>query len=122
MQQNEPLVPDDQEMGDPIDAPVDDDADNQPELPEDPPGFHPRRSTRERRPSTRYPSSEYVTFTDGYVTLTDRGEPECYEEAMEGDDNKKWFDAMQDEMKSLHDNQTFELVKLPKGNKALQNR
>ena len=86
------------------------------------PGFYPRRSTRERRPSTRYPSNEYVTFTDGYVTLTDGGEPECYAEAMEGDDNKKWFDAMQDEMKSLHDNQTFELVKLPKRKKASQNR
>jgi len=29
---------------------------------------------------------------------------------------------MQDEMQSLHDNQTFDLVKLPKGESALQNR
>ena len=29
---------------------------------------------------------------------------------------------MQDEMKSLYDNHTFDLVKLPKGKKALENR
>lgn len=59
---------------------------------------------------------------DDYVTLTDGGEPECYDEAMESDEKKKWLDAMQDEMKSLHDNHTFDLVKLPKGKKALENR
>ena len=32
-----------------------------------------RRSTRERHPSTRYPSSEYIL-------LTDKGEPEYYQE------------------------------------------
>ena len=32
-----------------------------------------RRSTRKRRPSTRYPSSEYIL-------LTDEGEPECFQE------------------------------------------
>ena len=37
------------------------------------------------------------------------------EEVM-GDENKmKWVDVMQDEMKSLHENHSFELVKLPKG-------
>ena len=33
------------------------------------------RSTRERRPSIRYPPHEYVM-------LTDEGEPKCFEEAM----------------------------------------
>lgn len=73
------------------------------------------RSTRKRKPSTRYPSDDYVTLTDG-------GEPECYDEAMESDEKKKWLDSMQDEMKSLHDNHTFDLVKFPKGKKALENR
>ncbi|KAL6323847.1 hypothetical protein AAG906_005842 [Vitis piasezkii] len=36
-----------------------------------------------------------------------------YEEAM-GDENKiKWVDAMQDEMNSLHENISYELIKLP---------
>ncbi|RVX13320.1 Retrovirus-related Pol polyprotein from transposon TNT 1-94 [Vitis vinifera] len=45
-----------------------------------------------------------------------------YKEAM-GDENKiKWVDAMQDEMKSLHENHSYELVELPKGKRALKNR
>ena len=39
-----------------------------------------------------------------------------------GEEKKKWLDAMQDEMKSLYDNHTFDLVKLPKGKKALENK
>jgi hypothetical protein len=56
------------------------------------------------------------------VLLTDGGEPECYAEAMEDEHKSKWIDAMQDEMQSLLDNYTFELVKLPKGKRALTNR
>ena len=74
-----------------------------------------RRSIRDRQPSTRYSTDEYVLLTDG-------GEPECYAEAMEDENKKEWVDAMQDEMKSLHENNTFELVKLPKGKRALKNR
>ena len=81
----------------------------------DPPQVQPWRSNRQRKSSTRYSS-------DDYVTLIDEGEPECYLEAMESDERKKCLDAMQDKMKSLHDNQTFDLVKLPKGKKALENR
>ena len=32
------------------------------------------------------------------------------------------IEAMQDEMKSLHENHTYELVKLPKGVRALKNK
>ena len=40
-----------------------------------------------------------------------------------GDENKiKWVDAMQDEMKPLHENHSYELVKLPKRKRALKNR
>ena len=54
--------------------------------------------------------------------LTDGKEPESFEEAI-GDENKmKWVDAMQDKMKSLHENHSFEFVKLPKGKRALKNR
>ncbi|GJU85033.1 putative RNA-directed DNA polymerase [Tanacetum coccineum] len=66
-------------------------------------------------PSTRYSANEYVLLTDG-------GEPECYAEAMEDEHKKEWFDAMQDEMKSLYENNTFELTKLPKGKRALKNK
>ena len=72
------------------------------------------RSTRDRHPSTRY-------SVDDYVLLTDGGEPESYEESMEYENKMKWVDAMQDEMKSFHEHHSFELVKLPKGKRALKN-
>ena len=74
-----------------------------------------RRSTRVRQQSTRYSPNEYVLLTDG-------GEPEDIEEAMENADKQQWLHAMKDKMKSLYDNQTFELVKLSKGKRALKNR
>ncbi|KAG8471369.1 hypothetical protein CXB51_036995 [Gossypium anomalum] len=66
-------------------------------------------------PLRRYSSDEYVLLTDG-------GEPECYEEAMESECKDQWVEAMKDELQSLHENHTFELVKLPEGKRALKNR
>ena len=34
----------------------------------------------------------------------------------------EWYKAMQEELKSLHENHTFELVKLPKGKRTLTNK
>ena len=39
---------------------------------------------------------------------------------MEDEHKNQWIEAMQDEMKSLHENHTYELVKLPKGMRALK--
>ena len=105
-------------MGDvetPTQVEVDDDVHEQSPAAEAPSDIPLRRSTRDRHPSTRY-------SVDDYVLLTDGGEPESYEEAMEDENKMKWVDAMQDEMKSLHENHSFELVKLPKGKRALKNR
>ncbi|KAG6430858.1 hypothetical protein SASPL_108931 [Salvia splendens] len=73
----------------------------------DPQDVEPRRSTRERQQAARYSSSEYVLLTDG-------GEPKYFEEAMEGVGKQNWFLAMKDEMESFHDNDTFDLMPLPK--------
>jgi hypothetical protein len=54
--------------------------------------------------------------------LTDSGEPECYEEAMQVDTKKKWEQGMKEEMDSLVNNQTWDLVQLPTGKRALQNK
>jgi len=56
------------------------------------------------------------------LLLTDAGEPECYDEACQGEDASKWELAMKEEMKSLISNQTWELAKLPEGKKSLQNK
>ncbi len=52
------------------------------------------------------------------MLLTDAGEPECYDEACQGEDASKWELAMKEEMKSLVSNQTWELTKLPEGKKS----
>ena len=56
------------------------------------------------------------------MLLLDGHEPERYTQAMEDVNKKKWMDATQEEMDSLHENQTYELMKLPKGKRALRNK
>ena len=67
-----------------------------------------RYPLRERRPPQRFLDAEHLL-------LTDEGEPESFEEAKEDTHNRKWLSAMHDEMDSLHENHTYELVELPKG-------
>lgn len=54
--------------------------------------------------------------------LTNYGEPETYEEARAHNDSDRWMKAMESEMDSLLKNDTYELVELPKGIKALKNK
>jgi hypothetical protein len=54
--------------------------------------------------------------------LTDSGEPKCYEEAMQVDTKKKWEKRMKEEMDSLANDQTWDLVQLPARKIALQNK
>ena len=81
------------------------------------PSYEPplRRSTRDRQPSTRYPPNEYVILTNG-------GEPKTYQEAILHESKKEWVNAMQEEVRSLLENHTYDLVKLPQGKKALINK
>ncbi|WVY99473.1 hypothetical protein V8G54_015558 [Vigna mungo] len=72
-----------------------------------------RRSSRPHVPNRKYLN---------YILLTDEGEPESYEEACQMTNASKWELAMKDEMKSLMSNQTWELVELPVGKKALHNK
>jgi hypothetical protein len=78
-------------------------------------GIQLRRSIRECQPSRRYSFDEYVLFSDG-------GEPESYREVMLHDQKNESQEAMQKEMKSLHENHTYDLVELPKGKIALKNK
>ncbi|KAL5754374.1 hypothetical protein ACOSP7_022594 [Xanthoceras sorbifolium] len=75
-----------------------------------------RRSSRVPKPIQRYSPSLH------YLLLTDSGEPECYDEAMQVEDSVKWESVMRDEMDSLMSNQTWELAELPPGKKALHNK
>ncbi|KAK8589423.1 hypothetical protein V6N12_023820 [Hibiscus sabdariffa] len=92
------------DIGD-FDALIDDVVTDQQQAPIASPAVPLRKSSRDRRSSIRYSSNDYVL-------LNDEGEPECYEEAMESECKDQWVEAMKDELQSLHDNHTFELVKL----------
>ena len=54
--------------------------------------------------------------------LTDAGEPESYQEAVESEQKEKWLVAMQEEMDALQKNHTYDLVLLPNGMKALKSK
>jgi hypothetical protein len=54
--------------------------------------------------------------------LTDSGEPKCYEEAMHVETKKKWEQGMEEEMDSLVNNQTWDLVHFHEGKRALHNK
>ena len=54
--------------------------------------------------------------------MTDGGEPECYDEALQDENSSKWELAMKDEMNSLLGNQTWEIIELLAGKKALHNK
>ena len=75
-----------------------------------------RRSFKNIRPSQRYsPALNYLLLIDG-------GELECYDEALQDENWSKWELAMKDEMDSLLGNQTWELIELLVGKKALYNK
>uniref|UniRef100_A0A2N9H7K1 Retrovirus-related Pol polyprotein from transposon TNT 1-94 n=1 Tax=Fagus sylvatica TaxID=28930 RepID=A0A2N9H7K1_FAGSY len=75
-----------------------------------------RRSSRNIRPPQRFSPSLF------YILLTDGGEPESYDEALQIEDSIKWELAMKDEMNSLMTSQTWELTELPQRKKALHNK
>ena len=54
--------------------------------------------------------------------MTNSGEPECYEEAMQVETKKKWEQGMNEEMDSLVINQNWYLVEFPIGKGALHNK
>ncbi|KAL6334618.1 hypothetical protein AAG906_019470 [Vitis piasezkii] len=74
-----------------------------------------RFSTNIRPPQRYSPVLNYLLLTDG-------GEPECYDEALQDENSSKWELAVKDEMDSLLGNQTWELIELPVGKKALHNK
>ena len=54
--------------------------------------------------------------------LPDEGDPLTYKEEKLCEHKKKWELAMQEEIKSLHATDTWDLVELPKGSKAIPNK
>ena len=75
-----------------------------------------RRSSRTIRAPDRYsPSLQYLL-------LTDEGESESFDEALQVEDSIKWEQVIDDEMRSLEKNDTWVLTDLPAGKRALLNK
>ena len=51
--------------------------------------------------------------------LLDASEPSCYHETISSHNHVKWKQAMQNELDSIRKHETWDLVPLPKGRKAL---
>ncbi|CAJ2644109.1 unnamed protein product [Trifolium pratense] len=77
-----------------------------------------RRSTRERKCPI---SDDYVIFLqeheDDIGLIED--DPINFSQAMRSSNSLKWIDAMNDEMKSMTDNDVWDLIKLPEGKKPI---
>ena len=54
--------------------------------------------------------------------LIDKGKPKCFEEVMSHQHKSEEVKAMQDEMKSMNENHTYDFVKSPKEERALKNK
>ncbi|CAA2996273.1 Hypothetical predicted protein, partial [Olea europaea subsp. europaea] len=66
-------------------------------------------------------SNDYIVFLQEHedvVGLTE-DEPINFHQAMRSSNSQKWIDAMKDEIKSMKDNDVWDLVELPKGVKPI---
>jgi hypothetical protein len=77
-----------------------------------------RRSTRFREPANIWMERKYPD-THAYAAIVVSEEPSSFTEAMRRDDSQHWQTAMKSEMKSIAQNQTWTLVKLPANRKAI---
>ena len=86
--------------------------DRQVELPTDTAEPALRRSRRERRPPDYY-------GVEANTVGEQRNEPACIDDALQCPKRDKWINAMEQEMKSLQENDVWELVELPKDQKTV---
>ncbi|KAG8502968.1 hypothetical protein CXB51_000803 [Gossypium anomalum] len=76
------------------------------------------KTRRKIKPPKKYAEADLVAYALNVAEDIDANqEPSNYSEAISCEDSEKWMFAMQEEMESLHKNNTCDLVKLPKGKK-----
>ncbi|GJU08384.1 retrovirus-related pol polyprotein from transposon TNT 1-94 [Tanacetum coccineum] len=75
-----------------------------------------RRSSKDSGALVRY------SPLANYLVLTKNDEPESYSEALSSKESVQWKKAINEEISSLEKNQTWSLVRLPAGKKALQSK
>ncbi|KAM1705943.1 hypothetical protein ACFX2K_028156 [Malus domestica] len=76
-----------------------------------------RKSTRIKKPAI---SSDYVVFLqESDYDVGPLNDPCLFSQAMNGPNSNLWYNAMQEEMKSMAKNQVWEVVELPNGHSTI---
>ena len=76
-----------------------------------------RRSTQERRPAI---SNDYIVYALEHESdLSIDNDPVSFDQAMSGENSDKWLIAMKEELKSMADNNVWEMTELPKDSKRV---
>jgi hypothetical protein len=78
-----------------------------------------RRSERVTKPIEMYSPPD---FHSAFVLATTDDEPKLVREPIDSAEGKPWKDAMVEEMESLYNNETWDLVKLPSGRNLVSNK
>ena len=76
-----------------------------------------RRSQREQRPAISNDYEVYLNECDYDVGL--ENDPTSYDQAISSENSTLWLYAMEEELKSMKDNEVWDLVELPKGIKTI---
>lgn len=71
--------------------------------------INPRRSSRERKPNSRYVNDDFVSQYV-YVNYCNAMVPSLFEEAIKSSESKNWQKTMDNEIESLNKNKTWKLV------------
>jgi hypothetical protein len=84
---------------------------------EEPQGVALRRFQRERRSAI---SDEYVVYLqESDFNIGSSKDPISFSQALKSVDSTKWMNAMKDELKSIDQNEVWDLVELPEGYKKV---
>jgi hypothetical protein len=76
-----------------------------------------RRSQREKRSTI---SDECVVYLqESNIDIGSSKDPILFSQALESVDSTKWMNAMKDELKSMDQNEVWDLIELPKGYKKV---
>ncbi|KAH9650990.1 hypothetical protein KPL70_026576 [Citrus sinensis] len=71
------------------------------------------RNKRESKPHKRYAYADLIAFALSVAQGIEEDEPKTYTEAVSSKDSKKWVAAMDEEMRSLIKNHTWDLIPKP---------
>jgi hypothetical protein len=86
----------------------------QPQVQEEPGVEAPRRSSRVKKSAI---PDDYEVYECEEIHI--EGDPTSFEEAMSRPNASKWLEAMEDEIKSMSTNRTWDLEEIPKGAKTI---